>query len=140
MNEELIELRNRLLIGIAVALVFCIPFLFIFINKFGYKPSKVLESLNEESKMVLLITGEECDNCRNTENILKENDVKYSLLNKDREIKYKEILRKIEVTESDVIVPTVIYIDEGKIYSSLAEPNVDELLSFIDFYELSSSK
>ena len=90
--------------------------------------------------MVLLITGEECDNCRNTENILKENDVKYSLLNKDREIKYKEILRKIEVTESDVIVPTVIYIDEGKIYSSLAEPNADELLSFIDFYELSSSK
>lgn len=140
MNEELIELRNRFLIGMAVALVFCIPFLFVFINKFGDKPSKIIKSINNEESMVLLITEDKCDDCISIENILKENAVNYTLLNKDRELKYEEILRKIDIPKSDVTPPTVIYLDSGTLHSSLVNPDADELLSFIDFNELSSFK
>lgn len=140
MSEELIELRNRFLIGIAIATVFCIPFLFFFINKFGYKPSKIFESLKNKESIVLLVTKDKCNECTNIENILKENAVNYMLLNKDRESKYNEILRKIDIPSSDITPPTVIYLEKGTLHSSLLKPNEVELIDFINLNELSSSK
>ncbi len=138
MNEELIELRNRFLFGLGVALVFTIPMLFVFINKFGDKPSKVLEYINNDESMVLFIVEEDCKNCSKTENILKENSVPYTKINRDRESKYEEILKRINIPKSDIEAPSIIYLKDGELHSSLIKPENEELLSFIDFNSLSS--
>ena len=40
-NEELIELRNKLILGVSVALVITVPFLFFFITRYSNIKSNV---------------------------------------------------------------------------------------------------
>lgn len=140
MSEELILLRNRFLFALGVAIAFAVPSIIFVINKFGDQPSKILKMINNEETMVLLITEDGCKKCSNIENVLKEYEVNYTLLNKDKELKYEEILHKINIPKSDVEPPTIIYVEEGKLHSSLVSANKEELLSYISINELDNSK
>jgi len=141
MNDpEFIMLRNRFIIGVIVALVFTIPLTFFFINKLGDKPSKILEGIRNQETMLILVTEEECSSCQKVEEILEENEVSYSLLNKDVDMKYSQILKEIDFTESDITPPTIIYLVDGKLNSSLVTTNKKEILSYIDYNNLISTK
>lgn len=139
MNNELIELRNRFLLALAIALVFTIPLLFFFINKLSIKPSKILEGIKNEKTMIILVVADKCKNCSKLQNILQENNVNYNLLNLDRETKYEEILKKIALPKSDISPPTIIYLKDGILHSTLLNPTTDDLLFFIDYNEISSN-
>lgn len=141
MNDpEFIMLRNRFIIGLVAALVFTIPLTFFFINKLGDKPSKILDGISNQETMLLLVTEQDCNSCKNVENILKENNVSYSVLNKDKESKYSQILKKLDFTQSDATPPTIIYIVDGKVYSSLVETEETKVLSYIENNNLISTK
>ena len=46
-NEEFIELRNKFLLGILVALIVTVPFLLFFVNRYAANKSKVIDAYNE---------------------------------------------------------------------------------------------
>ena len=88
----------------------------------------------------LLVTKEECKSCEDSENLLKKQKVNYTLLNKDQETNYEKIIRKIGISDDDIIVPTIIYVEEGLLYSSLVTPTKKELISYIEINNLSEDK
>lgn len=140
MDQDFIALRNRIVLAVLVAIVFTIPLIIFIFNKFGNNSSLILNSLNKKENLVLLVTKEECKSCEDSENILKKQKVNYTLLNKDQEINYEKIIRKIGISDDDIIVPTIIYVEEGLLYSSLVTPTKKELISYIEINNLSEDK
>lgn len=140
MDQDFIALRNRIVLAVLVAIVFTIPLIIFIFNKFGNNSSLILNSLNKKENLVLLVTKEECKSCEDSENILKKQKVNYTLLNKDQETNYEKIIRKIGISDDDIIVPTIIYVEEGLLYSSLVTPTKKELISYIEINNLSEDK
>lgn len=140
-DPEFIQLRNRFLMALGIALIFTIPMILFVVNKFNEKPSKVIESINKKENIIVFVTEENCPSCLNSKNILKENNVSFYELNKDtNKNNYEVILRKISMSTSDITPPTLIYIEEGKLSSSLVNPNEKELKSYLDYNKFSKSK
>lgn len=139
MDEELKHMRNRFFLGIVVSIIFLIPLLIFVINKFGSDEKGIIKNIYDKENMLLLIVEEKCENCQSIKDALKNNKVPYTLINKDREDSFQEVLRKIDMSEKDIAPPTLIYIVEGKLYSSLVNPSSNELEVYIDTNELSSS-
>ena len=140
MDQDFIALRNRIVLAVLVAIVFTIPLIIFIFNKFGNNSSLILNSLNKKENLVLLVTKEECKSCEDSENLLKKQKVNYTLLNKDQETNYEKIIRKIGISDDDIIVPTIIYVEEGLLYSSLVTPTKKELISYIEINNLSDDK
>ena len=76
-NEELIELRNKLILGVSVALVITVPFLFFFITRYSNIKSKVYKAYRAEKTFVIYVTDSSCDKCSMVKNKLKNLDVEY---------------------------------------------------------------
>lgn len=140
MDQDFIALRKRIVLAVLVAIVFTIPLIIFIFNKFGNNSSLILNSLNKKENLVLLVTKEECKSCEDSENLLKKQKVNYTLLNKDQETNYEKIIRKIGISDDDIIVPTIIYVEEGLLYSSLVTPTKKELISYIEINNLSEDK
>ena len=140
MDQDFIALRNRIVLAVLVAIVFTIPLIIFIFNKFGNNSSLILNSLNKKENLVLLVTKEECKSCEDSENLLKKQKVNYTLLNKDQETNYEKIIRKIGISDDDIIVPTIMYVEEGLLYSSLVTPTKKELISYIEINNLSEDK
>ena len=67
--------------------------------------------------------------------ILKKQNVNYYEINIDKTTinDYQRILRKIKISENDIVIPTMIYVEEGNLKSSLVDiKNKNELLSYIE--------
>lgn len=139
MDEELKHLRNRFFLGLAVSIIFLIPLIIFVVNKFGSTEQGIIKTINTKEDILLLVIEENCKSCQNIKKILKDKDVIYLEINKDRENNFQEILRKIDMVESDITPPTLIYLKEGKLYSSLVDPSDNEITTYIDTNELSSS-
>lgn len=140
-DPEFIQLRNRFLMALAIALIFTIPMILFVVNRFNEKPSKVIESINKKENIIVLVTEENCPSCLNNKNILKDNNVPFYELNKDtNKNAYEVTLRKLSMSISDIKPPTLIYIEEGKLSSSLVNPNEKELKSYLDYNKFSKSK
>ena len=85
--------------------------------------------------MLILITEKECNKCKEIKNIIKEKKVPYYELNFDETTinDYNRILRKIKISENDIVIPSLIYIEEGNLKSSLVDiKGKNELLSYIE--------
>lgn len=140
-DPEFIQLRNRFLMALVIALIFTIPMILFVVNRFNEKPSKIIEKINKKENIIVLVTEENCPSCINNKNILKDNNVSFYEINKDDDKNtYEIILRKISMSKSDVTPPTVIYIEEGTLYSSLVNPSEEELKSYLDYNKFSKSK
>ena len=85
--------------------------------------------------MLILITEKECNKCKEIKSIMKEKKVPYYELNFDETTinDYNRILRKIKISENDIVIPSLIYIEEGNLKSSLVDiKGKNELLSYIE--------
>lgn len=140
-DPEFIQLRNRFLIALLVTLIFTIPMLFFVINRFSVKPSKIIRSVNNKEDVVVLVTENNCSKCEKTSKILKDNKVKYIEINRSIENNnYETILKKIEMSKDDILPPTIIYIKKGTLDSSLVPASEEEILMYLDYNKLSSTK
>ena len=66
---------------------------------------------------------------------MKKKKVPYYELNFDETTinDYNRILRKIKISENDIVIPSLIYIEEGNLKSSLVDiKGKNELLSYIE--------
>ena len=101
-DQEFIELRNKFLI--AMFIIFLIGILgYTFLkNKLYIKDPEVLEALNNKESIVVLVTKENCDRCKKTQEVLNEVDVNYYILNSERERSYETILKKMNLFERSI--------------------------------------
>ena len=137
-DEEFIILRNRILFGLLVVIIFAIPTFFVIKNKLLVKETSIIKQINNKENFVILVTKENCTNCKDYEKELKNLNVEYSTLKKDTSESYTKVLDKLSINENDIIPPTIIYVEEGILKSTLVDiKNNNEIKEFVENYELS---
>lgn len=135
-DEEFIIFRNRILIGLIVVIIISIPVFFIIKNKLFVEESDIIKKINDKEDITILVTKDKCDNCKEYENKLKDLNVEYTLL-KESNKSYEKILKELNVNY-EVVSPTLIYVEDGVLISSLVDiKDNTELTEFIKNYNLS---
>lgn len=134
-DEEFIKLKNNFFKSVFFVLLFIVPFTIALITKFGTNNTNIENKIRNKETMLILITEKKCNKCREIKDILKKQNVNYYEINIDKTTinDYQRILRKIKISENDIVVPTMIYVEEGNLKSSLVDiKNKNELLSYIE--------
>ena len=133
-DPEFIELRNRFLFGLVVAIVFAASFFLLFFNRFKNSRANVLSALNQKETFFLLVREESCNICDTMEAELKKEKISYKVL-EDRANEYPEVLTKLNLKESSIQIPTVIIIEDGKMSVNMVGMKTKkEFLSFLDVH------
>ena len=127
-DVELYNLFKRLGIGIVVLLVFGILFFFVLLNKFSPRSPEVVNSVKKGETIYVLIDEKKCSTCKKIKEILKEEDIKYYEINVDKDSHYKEFLDSISATENEVVIPTLMYIKDGKLDSTVVDIKDEDVL------------
>ena len=136
-DPEFIMLRNRVLIGIFISIIFIISICFFIKNKLLVTESDLEKSIKNKEDILILFTEENCSKCKSYEKKLIDLNVNYFILNKNKEKNYKTILYKIETSNDELIPPTLIYVREGKVYSTLVDiKSKKELEKYLKNYRL----
>jgi uncharacterized membrane protein len=136
-DEEFIQLRNKFLFGLTIFIIFAIPIFFLLRNKMFIPDSKIIKSLKNKDSMVILIVDNKCNRCDKSKEVLTKLDVNYFILNKSTNRDYNRILRKLELTEEDLEIPTIILVNEGKLYSYITNiKSKQEITDFVKNYNL----
>lgn len=138
MNDpEFIELSGRYVLGILVALIFCVPLFFFFKNRWAVSTTWI-DKVKENEEVVFLVTENDCTNCKKIENELNDLLVEYTLINPNKVNEYEDLLKVLDISKDDIIPPTIIYVKEEKIVATLVEiDDTEELSLFVDNYQLS---
>lgn len=127
-DEELISLFKRLGIGIVVLIIFSVVMIILLINRFSPHSSKVVEAVNNKETLYVLIDNNKCKTCDRIKEVLKEENISYYEINIEKDGHYKEFLESISATENEVVVPTLMYIKEGQLDSTIVEIKDEEIL------------
>lgn len=127
-DEELISLFKRLGIGIVILIIFSAIMIILFVNRFSPHSSKVVEAVNNKESLYVLIDDNSCNTCERIKEILKEAKVSYYEINTEKDGHYKEFLAAISATENEIVVPTLMYIREGQLDSTIVEIKDEEIL------------
>ena len=134
-DEEFIKLKNNFFKSVFFVLLFIVPFIIALITKFGTNNTNIENKIRNKETMLILVTEKKCNKCREIKDILKKQNVNYYEINIDKTTinDYQRILRKIKISENDIVIPTMIYVEEGNLKSSLVDiKNKNELLSYIE--------
>lgn len=126
MNDpEFIMLRNRFLISILVALIFIIPLFFFFKNKI-MSSEEITRKIRNKEKLIILVVENNCIECKNYQQKLKNNDIDYMKVNKIKDKDYELILNELNISSDDVTTPAIIYVDNKKVVAILTNMKSDE--------------
>lgn len=134
-DEEFIRLRKSFFKISFFILLFMVPFTIALVTKFGYKTTNIEKSIRNKESILVLVTKKKCERCNEIKEVMKEKNVPYYELNFDKTTinDYNRILRKIKISENDIEIPTLIYVQDGILKSSLVDiKNTNELLSYIE--------
>ena len=79
-----------------------------------------------------------CLNCRSIKNTLNTNRISYDVLYTNDK-RFETILKKLDISKRDIVVPTIISVKEGKADTILVNiEKIDDLESFIEYNNLSN--
>lgn len=134
-DKEFIRLKRVFFKSSFYILLFMVPFTIALITKFGYKTTNIEKSIRNDESLLILVTEKDCSRCKEIKGILKEKKVPYYELNFDKTTinDYQRILRKAQIGEHDIVIPTLIYIQDGNLKSSLVDiKDKNDLLSYIE--------
>ena len=138
-DPEIIQLRNRFLLAITIAILFSVP-LIIFLNK-NFNSTNVLTRLREKDTFVILIENKGCKMCSKVNKFLGDNSVDYVRLNRDKNNDYEKIMKDLELVNKREEYPVVVYVTKGEMKANLfSVSSVDEVRQFVENYELINSK
>ncbi len=133
-NEELIELRNKFILGVCVSLVITLPILFFFIVRYSSVKSKVYNAYRAEKTFVVYVTDSSCDKCSMVENKLKDLDVSYIEYNLSKVRDKDLVISKFGVKESTLVAPSLIYVKNGvSMLNLLNISSEEEIDGFINY-------
>ena len=136
-DKELTEFKYKLFLGLLVFIIIgLIVFLFIK-NKLFIEDSSITKSVNNKDTMLILVVENNCRRCTDSKKVLNDLNVNYFILNKNKERNYKKIIKQIKLEESDITIPTIIYVKKGKVYSYIYDiKSKKEIRDFIKSYNL----
>lgn len=125
---------KKTIIGIVGTIVLVILFFFVFKNKFYGTASDIPERIEQKETMLLFVTGKNCYDCNDLEKFFDKQNIKYVTLNKDKDKSYDSILKKLNITDSEIAIPSLIYIQDGQLVSTLVGVTEAEATLFLDNY------
>ena len=134
-DKEFIKLKKLFFKSAFFILIFMVPFTIALVTKFGYKTTNMEKSIRNKESLLILITEKDCSRCKDIKELMKDKKVPYYELNFDKTTinDYARILRKVKISENDIVIPTLIYIQDGNLRSSLVNiKDKNELLSYIE--------
>lgn len=134
-DKEFIKLKKTFFKSSFFIIIFMVPFTIALVTKFGYKTTNMEKSIRNNESLLILVTENSCSRCKEIKGILKEKEVPYYELNYDKTTinEYQRILRRIKIGEHDIKIPTLIYIQDGNLKSSLVDiKDKNDLLSYIE--------
>lgn len=138
-DPEFIQLRNRFLFAILIAVIFSVP-LIIFLSK-NFSDTNVLLRVRKKETFVILIENKKCRLCEKVADLLDDNSVDYVRLNRDKNKDYDKILKNLDLINKREEYPIVVYISDGKMVANLFNiTGVKEVDEFIKNYNLINSK
>ena len=142
MNDpELIELRNKFLLGILVAVVFCVPIIVFMSKNMVTNDSDIYSYIKNRETFIIFVEEKRCSECYKVQDILASKNVSYYVLNIDKTNDYLSILKRLNLSEDSVTTPGIIYVDEGKLYSYLFNIADDEQVNnYISLNKLENTK
>ena len=137
---DLKELLMKLGIWLAVVVVFGSLMTIILVNRFGSKGISINSKIDKKQTMIILVVSNDTKNTSKIKNIIKKYNIDYAVVNQSKERYFDDFLRKLSISESDIVVPTIIYVEEGKVNSILVNvEDLDELQTFLE-YNITSGK
>ena len=142
MNDpELIELRNKFLLGILVAVVFCVPIIVFMSKNMVTNDSDIYSYIKNRETFIIFVEEKRCSECDKVKDILDSKNVSYYVLNIVKTNDYLSILIRLNFSEDSVTTPGIIYVDEGKLYSYLFNIVDDEQVNnYISLNKLENTK
>ena len=133
-DQDLKELIVKLGAWLFVVVVFGSLMTIIFVNKFGSQEISINKKIDKKDSLVILVINNKVDNTKEIKNTLKKKNIKVEVVNKDKERYFNDFLRKLSITEKDIVEPTLIIVKEGKVTAILVEiKDLDELNSFLEY-------
>lgn len=134
-DQEFIELRNRFIVGLLVALAIGALCLLVLFRKFVFGSSTTRKIITDKT-FVIFVDNNDCTNCNEIKNYLDKEGVSYDVLmegTKDTE----NIFDSYNILYDESISPAVIYVEKGEMVANLVNINSTEELSlFIENYNL----
>ena len=123
MNDpEFIEMRNKFLISLLIVSIFAALFI-VFLFKLIGTNSNVDNKVLQNKDVLILVVDKNCARCNAVKEVLKDNDIKYSILDRYKDNKTKYIYQKIGL-DDEITTPCILSIKKGKLDSYL--DNIDD--------------
>lgn len=134
-DPEFVQLRNRFLLGVVISLCLAVPLILFFYK--SYMGSSAINKINKKEDFVLLITSNDCSECKKVGDILENNDVKFSKMNVSITKDSNLVMKKLGITNNREVYPIVVYIKNGKMVANLyVENNEKEVEEFLKFHKI----
>ena len=88
----------------------------------------------------MLVTSNDCDNCKMAEESLKKYDIDYKILNSDTAKDYGDIMNKLQIDNANKDYPIIVYIENGVMKSNLFNITDEKIIDdFLTFHKISNS-
>ena len=134
-DPEFVALRNKVLIGLAIFIVFITLLMMVMHRFFGNYSGKVYENIVADKTFVFLQVDSKCDMCDSVKLVLEEHDIDYQILTMSPKDRHEDVYKVLGIDSDNVIAPSLFYIKKGEVVSYLSDiDNENELNSFIDNY------
>lgn len=134
-DPEFVQLRNRFLLGVVISLCLAVPLILFFYK--SYMGSSAINKINKKEDFVLLITSNDCSECKKVGDILENNDVKFSKMNVSTTKDSNLVMKKLGITNNREVYPIVVYVKSGKMVANLyVENNEKEVEEFLKFHKI----
>ena len=114
-DVELIDLLRKLKITIPVIIIFSVLLIIILIKKFNSTDTELIKKIKNNELLYILVYDNKCDKCKQIKEILKEKKIYYYEINKNKDKNYNKTLKELNMKEYEIISPTLLYINEGKL-------------------------
>ena len=130
-DEEVKLLIKRLKIAFLIILITIGPLLLLLISSSGKDTGKAVKRINKKESFYVLVFNNKTKN-KKINKVIKDSNVSYEMINTDKASYYSEFLGRLGMNRNDIIEPTLIYIKNGKLYSSLVDiQDIKDIKTFI---------
>ena len=122
-NEEVQEIKQKIILCAIVFVFVLVLGLFLVFNRFGSDVDAVTEALNKKETFVLFFNNDSdlCQDCSMVEDTLNELGVSYYTFNVQAP-SYDSVLRRLQV-DYEVVVPAVYVVVKGEVRYNITNVN-----------------
>ena len=133
-DPEFIELKNRFLFGLLIALLMGSILIFVAYKSFIGTNSKAYNYINRNNKSIILVIDNKCKNCDEIKNVLDNNKYKYYLYNRSKDYS-NNIENILNIDNLGIEIPALIYLENKRVSSFISNVNdSEEIKDFFNTY------